>query len=199
MIKTAPFPAKPAENGAVFYHTICHPLGGLRPKRRRRQRHTARTRADCGASALGVRRMQRGRSKAAARFSRPEGSGNRFAATRARVFPGSSRSSPPHSPQCAHWGTFPPRGRRGRMANGIVPHRRGGRLCPPNPGNAIRQPRINAKRLRYFPRPASTSPRRKTPQGRRPHAWAASSAASSTGSSQGTMVATQRLMFLPRP
>ena len=41
-------------------------------------------------------RMKRARRKAAARFSRPEGPGNRFAATRARVFPGSSRSSPPH-------------------------------------------------------------------------------------------------------
>ena len=23
--------------------------------------------------------------------------------------------SPPHSPQCAHWGTFPPRGKAGRF------------------------------------------------------------------------------------
>ena len=41
-------------------------------------------------------RMKRARRKAAARFSRPEGPGNRFAATRARDISESCRSSPPH-------------------------------------------------------------------------------------------------------
>ena len=89
----------------------CLPLRGAVPEAPPAPATHREVRAACGASALGVWRMKRARRKAAARFSRPEGSGNRFAATRARVFPGSSRSSPPHSPQCAHWGTFPPRGK----------------------------------------------------------------------------------------
>ena len=61
-------------------------------------------------------RMKRARRKAAARFSRPEGSGNRFAATRARGFAATYGAWAGIAPSSVSFAdTFPPRGRQGRI------------------------------------------------------------------------------------
>ena len=76
-------------------------------------------------------RMKRARRKAAARFSRPEGSGNRFAATRARDFSESCRSTPPHPSRPFQAAPPSPQGEGGAVFCFCLPFTRPRRSLPP--------------------------------------------------------------------
>ena len=75
--------------------------------------------------------MKRARRKAAARFSRPEGSGNRFAATRARDFSESCRSTPPHPSRPFQAAPPSPQGEGGAVFCFCLPFTRPRRSLPP--------------------------------------------------------------------
>ena len=114
-------------------------------------------RAACGASALGVRRIKRGHSQAAARLPWPNGPGNRMPQRGQEVSRPKAVTDEGAMPAPA-----------GRIENGNVILRRAGPTCPANPGGPqraqnTRPRRLNGKR-QQSPVGAGLTPRALAPQ-----------------------------------